>query len=78
MAEHGRLATYSAPVDPYLEVAGIMKKLDGGPALLFTAVNGAGMPVIGNFLSCQANVEAAFGIDFRGVREFVGRALGEP
>jgi 2,5-furandicarboxylate decarboxylase 1 len=29
-------------------------------------------------LSCQANVEAAFGIDFRGVREFVGRALGEP
>src|SRR5262249_10393961 len=27
---------------------------------------------------CQANVEAAFGIDFRGVREFVGRALGDP
>ena len=36
------------------------------------------MPVIGNLLSCQANVEAAFGIDFRGVREFVGRALGDP
>ena len=55
-----------------------MKKLDGGPALLFSKVNGHDMPVIGNLLSCQANVEAAFGIDFRGVRDFVGRALGDP
>ena len=78
MAEAGRLQTYSAPVDPYLEVAGLMKKLDGGPALLFSKVNGHDMPVIGNLLSCQANVEAAFGTDFRGVREFVGRALGDP
>ena len=72
------MQTYSAPVDPYLEVAGLMKKLDGGPALLFAKVNGHDMPVIGNLLSCQANVEAAFGTDFRGVREFVGRALGDP
>ena len=78
MAEAGRLQTYSAPVDPYLEVAGLMKKLDGGPALLFSKVDGHDMPVIGNLLSCQANVEAAFGADFRGVREFVGRALGDP
>jgi 2,5-furandicarboxylate decarboxylase 1 len=78
MAERGRLATYTAPADPYLEVAGIMKKLDGGPALLFSKVTGHDMPVIGNLLSCQANVEAAFGIGFRGVREFVGRALGDP
>ncbi len=78
MADQGRLQTYSAPADPNLEVSGIMKKLDGGPALLFSKVNGHDMPVIGNLLSCQANVEAAFGIDFRGVREFIGRALGEP
>jgi len=78
MAENGRLQTYAAPVDPNLEVAGIMKKLDGGPALLFSKVDGTDMPVVGNLLSCQANVEAAFGIDFRGVREFIGRALGEP
>src|SRR3954462_13265703 len=78
MAEAGRLQTYSAAVDPYLEVAGLMKKLDGGPALLFAKVDGHDMPVIGNLLSCQANVEAAFGADFRGVREFVGRALGDP
>lgn len=78
MAERGRLQTYTAPVDPHLEAAGLMKKLDGGPALLFAKVIGHDMPVIGNLLSCQANVEAAFGVDFRGVREFVGRALGEP
>lgn len=78
MAERGRLATYSAPVDPHLEVAGLMKKLDGGPALLFSKVYGTDMPVIGNLLSCQANVEAAFGIDFRGVREFVSRAMDDP
>ena len=78
MAEAGRLQTYSAPADPHLEVAGLMKKLDGGPALLFAKVNGHDMPVIGNLLSCQANVEAAFGADFRGVREFIGRALGDP
>lgn len=78
MAERGRLQAYAAPVDPYLEAAGIMKKLDGGPALLFSKVDGYDTPVIGNLLSCQANVEAAFGVDFRGVRDFVGRALGDP
>ena len=78
MAEAGRLQTYSVPVDTYLEVAGLMKKLDGGPALLFSKVDGYDIPVIGNLLSCQANVEAAFGADFRGVRELVGRALGDP
>jgi 2,5-furandicarboxylate decarboxylase 1 len=78
MAERGRLQTYMAKVDPYLEAAGLMKKLDGGPAILFSQVDGYDIPVVGNLLSCQANVEAAFGIDFRGVRSFVSRALGDP
>ena len=78
MAAAGRLAAYTAPVDPHLEVAAIMKKLDGGPALLFGKVDGYDIPVVGNLLSCQENCEAAFGIDFNGIREFVGRALGSP
>src|SRR6476619_1533632 len=78
MAVQGRLNAYIAPIDPHLEVAAVMKKLDGGPALLFSAVDGYDMPVVGNLLSCQANCEAAFGIDFNGIREFVGRALGSP
>ena len=78
MAAQGRLQAYTAPIDPHLEVAAVMKTLDGGPALLFTEVDGFDLPVIGNLLSCQANCEAAFGIDFNGIREFIGRALGAP
>ena len=78
MAGDGRLQAYTAPADPELEIASIMKTLDGGPALLFTTVKGYDGPVVGNFLSCQANCESAFGIDFRGIRTFIGRALGNP
>lgn len=78
MAETGRLQAYIAPADPELEIASIMKKQDGGPALLFTAVQGYDIPIVGNVLSCQENCESAFGIDFRGIRTFIGRALGDP
>lgn len=46
MAEAGRLKTYDKPVDTHLEVAAIMKKLDGGPSILFTKPNGFDMPVL--------------------------------
>jgi UbiD family decarboxylase len=36
MTAQGRLQAYTAPIDPHLEVAAMMKALDGGPALLFT------------------------------------------
>lgn len=78
MAESGRLLAYTAPADPELEIASIMKNQDGGPALLFTAVKGHDVPVVGNILSCQDNCESAFGVDFRGIRTFIGRALGDP
>ena len=75
MISNGRLQAYTAPIDPNLSVAGVLKKQDGGPALLFTSVNGYDVPVIGNLLCCQLNCEAAFGLDFRGIRDAVGRAL---
>jgi len=78
MAALGRLEAYTAPIDPHLEVAGVMKKRDGGPALMFTAVDGYAIPVIGNLLCCQPNCEAAFGTDFRGIRDAIGRALTSP
>jgi 2,5-furandicarboxylate decarboxylase 1 len=76
MATQGRLQAYTAPIDPHLAIAGVLKKRDGGPAMLFTAVDGYDVPVVGNVLCCQPNCEAAFGIDFRGIRDAVGRALG--
>jgi 2,5-furandicarboxylate decarboxylase 1 len=78
MADQGRLQVYTASADPHLEIAGIMKRLDGGPALLFSNVKGYDVPVVGNFLAARENCEAAFGVDFRTIREFVGRALASP
>jgi 2,5-furandicarboxylate decarboxylase 1 len=78
MAESGRLSAYTAPIDTHLAIAGALKKHDGGPALMFTAVNGYDIPVIGNLLCCQPNCETAFNLDFRGIRDAVGRALSAP
>src|SRR5262245_5904066 len=47
MAAGGRLEAYTAPIDPQLEVAGVLKKRDGGSAMLFTDVRGHDVPVVG-------------------------------
>ncbi len=78
MHEQGRLAAYTDKVDPHLEVASIMKKLDGDQALMFTQVDGFKVPLVGNFLACPANCEAAFGVEYTEIRNFVERALGNP
>ena len=74
----GRIRSYPGTADPDFEIAGMMKKLDGGPALLFPQVKGFGIPVIGNVLASRENCEAAFGMDYRGIRDMIGRALGNP
>ena len=71
----GRLTKVRVELDPHLEVSGCMKRLDGDRALLFEAVRGARMPVLGNFLASPANVEAALGTDLAGVRGLMLRAL---
>ena len=78
MAAAGRLEAYSGSIDPKLEVAGVLKKRDGGPAMLFTDVRGHDVPVVGNLLCCQANCEAAFGIGFADIRAAIGRAIAAP
>lgn len=78
MLEAGQLRIFKDEADPEFQIAGLMKHLDGGPALFFPKVKGHAMPVIGNVLSSRENCEAAFGMDYRGIRQFVGRALGNP
>jgi 2,5-furandicarboxylate decarboxylase 1 len=79
MAERGRLRSYVPAADPALEIAAIMKAFDNeDAAILFGDVKGFDMPVVGNFLSNRGNCEAAFGCDFRAIREFIGRAIGAP
>jgi 2,5-furandicarboxylate decarboxylase 1 len=74
----GRLRALETSADPEFEIAGMMKKLDGGPALYFPKVKGYGMPVLGNLISCRENCEAAFASDYHGIRQFVARAFGNP
>jgi 2,5-furandicarboxylate decarboxylase 1 len=78
MISRRRVEAFTSPIDVNLAVAGVMKKRDGGPALLFTAVDGYNIPIIGNLLCCQPNCEAAFGVDFLGIRAAIGRALSSP
>src|SRR3984893_2042429 len=78
MVEQGRLDAYTAPIDPHLAVAAVLKKRDGGPAVLFTALDGYAVPVIGNVLCCQQNCEAAFGVGFRSIRDAISRAFSSP
>lgn len=74
----GRVRTLNREADPDLEIAALMKRLDGAEALLFPKVKGHSLPVIGNLLCSQANCEAAFGVSYREIREFVARAMGNP
>ena len=78
MQAAGRIRAYPDEADTEFQIAGMMKKLDGGPALLFAKVKGYAMPVIGNLISCRENCEAAFGTDYIGIRQFVARAFGNP
>jgi len=74
----GRVRTLNREADPDYEIASIMKRLDGAEALLFPKVKGHSIPVLGNLLCSQANCEAAFGVGYREIREFVARAMGNP
>jgi 2,5-furandicarboxylate decarboxylase 1 len=78
MAAAGRVTVVSRPVDTHLELAGLMKRHDGGPALLFENVKGSTIPVLGNFLASPANVEAAFGVGRDGIRAAMMRAISAP
>lgn len=78
MADNGRISVCRDAVDPHLELAALLKKLDGREALYFPDVKGYGTPVVGNLLNGRENCEAAFGTDYRGIREMIGRALGAP
>lgn len=57
------LAVIEAPVDPYLELAEIHRRVieEGGPALLFTNVKGTPFPVATNLFGTARRVDMAFG-----------------
>lgn len=74
----GRVRRVDRDVNQHLDVAGLMKGNDGGPALLFDRVRGSSMPVVGNFLASAGNVEAVFGGDRDVIRAAMARAITSP
>ncbi|MGM4903396.1 UbiD family decarboxylase [Tardiphaga sp. 866_E4_N2_1] len=78
LAKSDRILTFEKPVDPHLEIAAILKKHDGRQTMLFPSVVGYDVPLVGNLLSSKENCEAAFGIDYSGIRGLVQRAMGAP
>lgn len=74
LRQEDELLVIDAAVDPYLEIAEIHRRViqQGGPALLFTNVNGSTFPVTTNLFGTNRRLELAFGsrpLDF--VRDLV-------
>jgi len=60
---NNQLLTIDTPVDPYLEIAEIHRRViaKGGPALLFTQVKNSRFPVVTNLFGTALRLELAFG-----------------
>ncbi len=63
LRKNNQLLTIDSPVDPYLEIAEIHRRViaKGGPALLFTQVKGSTFPVVTNLFGSNHRLELAFG-----------------
>jgi len=63
LKQNNELLEISTPVDPYLEIAEIHRRVISrqGPALLFTKVKGSRFPVVTNLFGSSHRLEIAFG-----------------
>ncbi|SDM59557.1 UbiD family decarboxylase [Fictibacillus solisalsi] len=63
LRQENELIEINAPVDPYLEIPEIHRRVidEQGPALLFTNVKGSDIPVVTNLFGTIRRVELAFG-----------------
>ncbi|MCB9780140.1 MAG: UbiD family decarboxylase [Alphaproteobacteria bacterium] len=77
LRREGELVEIEAPVDPYLEIAEVHKRViaAGGPALLFRNPKGSDFPVVTNLFGTLRRVELAFG---RRPLEFIQQAARLP
>ncbi len=76
--EAGRLLKVRSPVDPHLEIAGLVKQRNGEVGFLFENVKGYGMPVACDFQASPATVQTFFGMGPEGVRAAMDRATSHP
>jgi UbiD family decarboxylase len=63
LKKEGEVVFVDAPVDPYLEIAEIHRRVieQGGPALFFRNVEGSRFPVVTNLFGTEKRMDLAFG-----------------
>ncbi|MEO5378612.1 MAG: UbiD family decarboxylase [Magnetococcus sp. DMHC-6] len=71
LEERRLLVRVEVPVDPYLEITEICRRLlaKKGPAVLFTKVKGSHIPVLANLFGTQERVGLAIGRSLAGLEE---------
>ena len=73
LARTEELVRVDVPVDPFLEVAEIQRRVfaAGGPALYFSRVKGTSFPMLGNLFGTRKRAEIIFRDSLAGVRALV-------
>ncbi len=63
LKREGEVIFIDDPVDPFLEIAEIHRRVieKGGPALFFKNVQGSSFPVVTNLFGTERRIELAFG-----------------
>jgi UbiD family decarboxylase len=66
LEENGKLLRIKNEVDTNLEISGIEKELDGGPAIFFESVKDyPNMRAAGNITASRENISLIFGVENR-------------
>lgn len=73
LERHGMLRRIDLPLDPYLEVGSIQRRVyrAGGPALLFTSVKGSSFPLLGNLFGTLERTRFIFRDSLRSIDTLV-------
>jgi 2,5-furandicarboxylate decarboxylase 1 len=75
--EHGQLVVVSDQVDPHLETAKIIERLEG-PPLLFEDVKGYDHPVVASLCGARENLALDLSVETASLLYTLAEALGHP
>jgi len=78
LEEDGDLVHIEEPLSPRFEVPAVMKRFDGGKALIFERVEGHGTQVVGGVCGTRSRILGALGVDAEGLPERLLHASRNP
>lgn len=78
LEQGGALLRIGKPVDLEFELSAFLSLADTGPAVLFEAVKGSSLPVLGNVLSGRGRIASALGLEPAGLLTAIHRAIQAP